>query len=83
MTRFAALLVAFVDALPFAVGLAAVTYLGGSASLGTTRAATMAAVVGLVLLLLLGLVSYNKYRGAKKRFWLVRKTVETAWMAGW
>ncbi|WP_435317813.1 hypothetical protein [Haloarchaeobius sp. TZWSO28] len=83
MTRLAALLVAVVDALPFAVLLGAVTYLGGQSSLGATRAGAMAGVVGLVLLLLLGLVSYNKYRGAKKRFWLVRKTVETAWIAGW
>ncbi|WP_439025850.1 hypothetical protein [Haloarchaeobius sp. DT45] len=83
MTLPKAVLVGFVDALPFALLLGAATYLGGESSLGATRAAAMSAIVALVLLLLLGMVSYVKYRGSKKRFWLVRQTVDSVWMLGW
>ncbi|WP_267642878.1 hypothetical protein [Haloarchaeobius amylolyticus] len=83
MGRLVTGLAVFVDAAPFALLLGAVTYLGGQSSLGATRAGAMAVVVTLVVLLLFGLVSYVKYRGAKKRFWLVRTTVDTVWLWGW
>ncbi|WP_435363419.1 hypothetical protein [Haloarchaeobius sp. DYHT-AS-18] len=82
MTRLAALLVAVVDALPFAVLLGAVTYFGGQSSLGATRAGAMAGVVTVASVLLFGLVSYAKYRGSGERFWLGKMTIELLWLVG-
>lgn len=75
MSRLVTALYVMLDALPFAAGLGAATFVGASSSLAPGQAVVIAAAVSVAILLSLGTVGYVTYRGADERFWVVRSAV--------